>query len=64
MSKIYVASSWRNTWYPEVVRALRAAGRGNRVIVYFPEKQEPELMYKLFDGVVGSLEDLIDSLKQ
>ena len=23
---IYVASSWRNTYYPEVVRALRNAG--------------------------------------
>jgi hypothetical protein len=23
---IYVASSWRNTYYPEVVTALRAAG--------------------------------------
>jgi hypothetical protein len=34
------------------------AGAGKRVIVYIPEMVEPELMYKLFDGVVGSLEDL------
>ena len=26
MAKIYVASSWRNAWQPEVVIALRAAG--------------------------------------
>ena len=29
------------------------AGKGLKTIVYMPEKQEPELMYKLFDGVVG-----------
>ena len=26
MAKIYVASSWRNQYYPEVVKALREAG--------------------------------------
>ena len=26
MAKIYVASSWRNAWQPEVVNALRAIG--------------------------------------
>ena len=26
MAKIYVASSWRNTYYPEVVERLREAG--------------------------------------
>lgn len=26
--KIYVASSWKNTYYPEVVQALRDAGIG------------------------------------
>lgn len=26
MSKIYVASSWRNTYYPSVVESLQAAG--------------------------------------
>ena len=140
MSKIYVASSWRNPYYPEVVtRLLEAghqvyafrnpphggagfhwtdvdpnapnwtfgqyanglhhpltekqfnadldalewadtcvlilpcgrsahteagwmAGKGKRVIVYIPEMVEPELMYKLFDKVVGSLEELVRSL--
>ena len=38
------------------------AGAGKRVIVYIPEMVEPELMYKLFDGVVGSLEDLVSAL--
>ena len=141
MSKIYVASSWRNKFYPAVVEALRAdghevydfrnpphggngfrwtdieenalnwsfeeyaqglhhpkaerqfkadlealewadtcvlvlpsgrsahteagwmAGAGRRVFVYIPEMQEPELMYKLFDGVVGSLDELLAALK-
>ncbi len=40
------------------------AGKGLKTIVYMPEKQEPELMYKLFDGVVGSLDDLIESLRR
>ena len=140
MAKIYVASSWRNPYYPEVVERLRAeghevydfrnpphggngfrwtdidknapnwtfkeyseglrhqkaerqfaadlealewadtcvlvlpcgrsahteagwmAGAGKRVIAYIPEMVEPELMYKLFDGVVGSLDDLVESL--
>ena len=38
------------------------AGAGKRVIVYIPEMVEPELMYKLFDGVVGSLDDLAGAL--
>ena len=38
------------------------AGAGKHVIVYIPEMVEPELMYKLFDGVVGSLEDLVKAL--
>lgn len=140
MAKIYVASSWKNTHYPEVVRRLRdaghevydfrnppqggngfrwtdidenamnwtfeqyaegvnhplakqqfandieamewaevcvlvlpcgrsahteagwMAGRGKRVIAYIPEMVEPELMYKLFDRVVGALDDLVKSL--
>ena len=140
MSRIYVASSWRNKYQPEVVAALRKAGhgvydfrnpednpggfhwadvdenwqdwqpedyirnlthpvaekgfkadfdamlwadvcvlvlpcgrsahteagwfagKGLKTIVYMPEKQEPELMYKLFDGVVATLGELIDSL--
>lgn len=44
--------------------ALEVVGQGLKTIVYMPEKQEPELMYKLFDGVVGSLDDLIESLKR
>ena len=39
------------------------AGAGRRVFVYIPEMQEPELMYKLFDGVFGSLDELLDALK-
>jgi hypothetical protein len=140
MSKIYVASSWRNLYYPEVVKRLREAGhevydfrnppqgghgfrwtdvdphcaewtfgqyaegmehpaarkqfandvealewadtcvlvlpcgrsahteagwckgRGMRTFVYIPKMEEPELMYKLFDGVVGTLDDLIPIL--
>ena len=38
------------------------AGKGKRVIVYIPEMVEPELMYKLFDQLVGSLEELIAHL--
>ena len=140
MAKIYVASSWRNKYFPAVVEALRAkghevydfrnpphggngfrwtdidekalewsfdeyseglhhpkaerqfkadlealewadtcvlvlpsgrsahteagwmAGAGRRVFVYIPEMQEPELMYKLFDGVAGSMEDLLEAI--
>lgn len=135
--KIYVASSWRNVYYPEVVKRLREAGfevydfrnppsgdegfhwecvserwqdwtpeeyrdnlghpkaerqfsndivamescdacvlvlpcgrsahteagwfagKGKRTIAFIPEKQEPELMYKLFDGVACSIEEVI-----
>lgn len=138
MAKVYVASSWRNKYYPEVVRLLRThgyevydfrnppdgkggffwkdvdenwenwttkeyinnlhhewaeygfkrdidamkdadvcvlvlpcgrsahseagwmAGAGKRVIAFIPEKQEPELMYKLFDHITDSLEQLIE----
>ncbi len=137
MAKVYVASSWRNKYYPEVVRQLRShgfevydfrnppdgkggffwkdvdpnwenwttkqyidnlhhewaeygfkrdidamkradvcvlvlpcgrsahseagwmAGAGKRVIAYIPEKQEPELMYKLFDTVTDDINQLI-----
>ena len=38
------------------------AGAGKKVIVYILEMQEPELMYKLFDGVVGNLNDLLNSI--
>ena len=35
------------------------AGTGKRAIPYIPEMIEPELMYKLFDQVVGNLDDLV-----
>ena len=38
------------------------AGAGKRVLAYLPEMVEPELMYKLFDGVAGSLEELVEKL--
>ena len=38
------------------------AGAGKRVLAYLPEMVEPELMYKLFDGVVGSLDALAAAL--
>ncbi len=38
------------------------AGRGKKVVVYIPKMEEPELMYKLFDKVVGSLDDLVKSI--
>lgn len=141
MANIYVASSWRNPYYPEIVNRLRSeghdiydfrnpphggngfrwtdvdpnafswtfqeyaeglhhplaerqfaadlealewadtcvlvlpsgrsahteagwmAGAGKRVIAYIPEMVEPELMYKLFDRVTGSLEDLVQCLR-
>ena len=101
---IYVASSWRNPYYTEVVKRLREegfdvydfrnpphGGNGFRwtdidenapnwsfeeyseglhhpkaerqfaadLIAYIPEMVEPELMYKLFDKVVGNLDDLV-----
>ena len=39
------------------------AGALRRVIAYIPEMVEPELMYKLFDGVVGELEELVKALE-
>lgn len=140
MAKIYVASSWRNPYFPEVVERLRAAGhevydfrhpphggngfrwtdvdpdcaqwtfadyvaglkdpkaeqqfaadlealewadtcvlvlpcgrsahteagwlkgRGCRTLVYIPEMMEAELMYKLFDGVVDTIDALLEAL--
>ena len=40
------------------------AGKGKRVIVYIPEMVEPELMYKLFDEVVGYLDELVRCLSK
>ena len=140
MARIYVASSWRNPYYPEVVKRLKAeghnvydfrnpphggvgfhwtdvdenapswtfeeyaeglrhplaerqfaadcealnqadtcvlvlpcgrsahteagwfAGKGKLTIAYIPEKQEPELMYKLFDKVCCTIDELIITL--
>lgn len=39
------------------------AGAGKKVIVYIPEMQEAELMYKLFDLVTDSLDEVISFLK-
>ena len=39
------------------------AGQGKRVFAYIPEKQEPELMYKLFNGVCCTIEELIEVIK-
>ncbi len=39
------------------------AGAGRKVIAYIPEMVEPELMYKLFSGVVGTLDALAQALK-
>ncbi len=139
---IYVASSWRNEFYPEVVKALKSAGhevydfrnppsgdagfkwsnissdymqwspaeyriqlhhpkaerqftndieamascdvcvlvlpcgrsahteagwfagQGKKVLLYIPERQEPELMYKLFDAICCTLEELIEELEK
>ena len=38
------------------------AGSGKHVIAYIPETVEPELMYKLFDAVVGDLDELVKVL--
>ena len=38
------------------------AGKGKRVIVFIPEMVDPELMYKLFDDVVGDIDSLIIAL--
>ena len=35
------------------------AGRGKKVVAYIPKMEEPELMYKLFDAVVGNIHDLL-----
>ena len=138
--KLYIASSWRNEYYPDVVKALREAGHevydfrnppsgghgfkwsdiaedymewtpeeykrqlmhpkavaqfkndieamrscdgcvlvlpcgrsahteagwfagaGKKVLAYIPTRQEPELMYRLFDGVCTGMDELIEAL--
>ena len=39
------------------------AGRGKKTVVYISERQEPELMYKLFDGVCCTMEEVIECLR-
>ena len=95
LKKIYVASSWGNEFYPEVVEKLREAGHevydfrnppsgdpgfkwadvSADYMAWSPaqyrdmlqhlmaERQEPELMYKLFDCVCCSIDELIKTLK-
>ena len=55
-------------WYCPVAGVLIQkpggfAGKGKLTIAYIPERQEPELMYKLFSKVCCSLEELIEALK-
>jgi hypothetical protein len=38
-------------------------GAGKKVMVYIPEMQEAELMYKLFDLVSDSLEEVDEYLQ-
>ncbi len=38
------------------------AGRGKKVVVYIPMMEDPELMYKLFDKVAGTLDEVIKAL--
>ena len=40
------------------------AGRGKKVIVHIPVKQEPELMYRLFDAVTTTESELLEALKK
>ena len=39
------------------------AGRGKTVLALIPERQEPELMYRLCDVVCCTMEELINALK-
>ena len=38
------------------------AGKGKPVAAYLPERVEPELMYKLFDAVCCTLDEVVDVL--
>lgn len=38
-------------------------GAGKKVIVYIPEMQEAELMYKLFDFISGKIGNICDYLR-
>ncbi len=39
-------------------------GRGKPVFVLRPDDQEPDLMYKLFNGVFGTVHELLEALAQ
>lgn len=39
------------------------AGAGKRVVVYIPEMEEPELMYKLFTFITNKTDVLVDFLR-
>lgn len=63
MAKIYLASSWRNTFYPQALAQLRAAGHG----VY--DFRNPETAFS-WDQVAGnkdwknwSVEDYFEALQ-
>lgn len=45
------------------VEAGWMAGAGKKVVVYIPEFQEAELMYKLFDLVTNNIDEVIDHIK-
>lgn len=38
-------------------------GAGKTVYVYSPIKQEPELMYKIYDGIITSVDELAEIFK-
>lgn len=38
-------------------------GKGKKVYVYQPIQQEPELMYKIYDSIVSTKEELVKILK-
>lgn len=40
------------------------AGAGKKVIAYIPEMKEPELMYKIFDGMADTIEGVSELLKK
>ena len=38
------------------------AGAGKKVIAYIPDKEDPELMYKMFDCITDSFEEVIAAI--
>jgi nucleoside 2-deoxyribosyltransferase len=37
-------------------------GAGKKVIAYIPNKQDPELMYKMFDCITDDFEEVITAI--